>query len=287
MLPENARIAVVSPSGIVDLDRLARGEEVLRSWGYRVERMDGCGARWRYLAGEDATRGSDLLRAFSGEYDAVWMARGGYGLARLLRDLPFEELAPVPFLGFSDGTAMLTALAQAGRPAVHAPVLTHLGDTADEESRAHLRALLCGETRPLPVRPVANVRATRVEGPLLGGNLSVLASLCGTPWQLDGRGAIVVLEDIGEAPYRVDRLLRQMLDSGSIDEAAAIVLGEFSGTTFPDGASWDLEAIVTDALESHGVPLYSGAPIGHGARNRAFVLGSACVIDGSELRSVR
>jgi muramoyltetrapeptide carboxypeptidase len=290
MLPANARIAVVSPSGPVDLERLARGEELLRGWGLQMERMPGMagnagsGARWRYLAGDDTTRGADLLRAFSGDYDAVWMARGGYGLARLLRSIPFEDLAPVPLFGFSDGTALLTALAIAGRPAVHAPVLTHLGDTADDASRAHLRALLQGELRTLPVRASSGAPNGTLEAPLLGGNLSVLASLCGTPWQLDARGAVVVLEDIGEAPYRIDRLLRQMLDSGALDEAAAVVLGEFTGTSIPADANWDVEAIASEVLEEYGIPLYVDAPVGHGARNHAFPLGVRCTLDTHGLR---
>jgi muramoyltetrapeptide carboxypeptidase len=278
VLAPGARIAVVAPSGAYDPARLQRGQDVLDAWGYRPERMPGCGSAWRYLAGSDAARLNDLERAFSGEYDAVWMARGGSGLGRLLRQLRFDGLAPVPLLGFSDGTALLNPLAALGRPAVHAPVLTHLGDTADEASRARLRDLLAGTAAPLEgLRPLVPGRA---HGPVRGGNLCVLASLCGTPWQLDARGAIVLLEEVGEAPYRVDRMLRQLLDSGSLEGAAAIVVGELQGARPPDGADWTMDDVLRDCLGGLGIPVHVDAPVGHGARNWPVPFVDAALEDG-------
>lgn len=272
MLPEGARIAVVSPSGNFAPERLERGLEVLRAWGYRPELLPCVGRRHRYLAGTDDERLRDLARALSGGWDAVWAARGGYGINRLLERLDWETFGSAPFIGFSDATGLLNALAARGRPAVHAPVLTHLGDTADVASREHLRALLNGEGTP----PMVGRRLRRgiVEAPLLGGNLCVLASLCGTPWQLRAKGAIVVLEDVGEAPYKVDRLVTQLVSAGCLDGVTGVALGAFVGAEPPEGADWTLLDVLDERLAPLQVPVLAELPIGHGPENRAFVLGS-------------
>jgi muramoyltetrapeptide carboxypeptidase len=281
MLPEGARIAVVSPSGNFEPERLERGLELLRAWGYRPELLPGVGRRHRYLAGTDAERLGDLARALRGGWDAVWAVRGGYGVNRLLDRLPWDELGYAPFLGFSDGTGLLNALAARGRPAVHAPVLTHLGDTADAESRAHLRALLAGE----PLAPLAGRRLRRgsAAGPLVGGNLCVLASLCGTPWQLRGKGCIVVLEEVGEAPYKVDRLLTQLIGAGCLDGVAGVALGSFLGADPPAGADWTMLEVLDELLAPLGAPVLAELPIGHGAANRAFRVGGHGRFDGDRL----
>ncbi len=271
MLRPDANIAVVAPSGGFDEERLLRGMAIASDWGFVLHRMPSVGARWRYLAGDDATRRADLDEAFSGAYEAVWMARGGYGLARLLRGIDLDRWARVPLIGFSDGTTLLNVLAAAGRPAVHGPVLTSLGDVVDDDSRAHLRAMLLGA--PVgPMRGRTLVPGT-AEGRLIGGNLCLMASACGTPWQVDARGAIVVIEEVGEAPYRVDRYLRQLLDSGALGGAAGFAVGELRGTQPPDGAAWGLDALVLDALGGLGAPIVVDLPIGHGPRNRAFPVG--------------
>jgi muramoyltetrapeptide carboxypeptidase len=281
MLHAGARIAVVSPSGNFDPARLEAGLGVIRDWGYRPELLPGAGRHHRYLAGTDAVRLADLERAFQGGWDAVWAARGGYGIARLLGQLRWDELAPVPFLGFSDGTGLLNALAARGRPAVHAPVLHSLADLCDDASRAHLRALLAGES-PAPMHGQV-LRPGTAEGPLVGGNLCVLASLCGTPWQLRGRACIVVLEEVNEAPYKIDRLLTQLIDAGCLDGVAGIAIGSLLGAEPPEGADWTMYDVLTDLLAPLGVPVLVGLPIGHGARNHAFRVGAPARIVGARL----
>lgn len=271
MLPNGARIAVVSPSGISDSGRLEAGMVELRAWGFLPELMPGARAQHRYLAGNDDTRIADLHHAFSGEFAAVWMARGGYGLSRLLDRINWETLANVPFFGFSDGTALLNALASRGRPAVHAPVLHALAAHNDAASRLHLRALLAGEAdMNLTGDPLIPGEA---HGRLVGGNLCVLGSLCGTRFQIDARGAIVLLEEVGEAAYKVDRLLVQLRDSGALRGATGIVLGDFLDTRLPEGADWSLDDVFRDVLGPLGIPVLKGLPIGHGPTNLAVPLG--------------
>ncbi|MEN9787110.1 MAG: hypothetical protein RLZZ299_2374 [Pseudomonadota bacterium] len=273
----------MSPSGVFRPDALDAGVAVLASWGYRPERMPGVGASSRYLAGEDDVRRADLEAAFSGDWDAVWMARGGYGLTRLLADLDPGCLAPVPFLGFSDGTALLDPLAARGRPAVHAPVLTSLASHVDDASRAHLRALLAGEgCAPLVGAPLWGPSQV-VQGPLRGGNLCMLASLCGTPWQPRLQGAILLLEEVGEAPYRVDRMVTQLRAAGVLDGVRGVALGTFTGSAAPDGAGWSMDDVLRDLFAPLGVPVVAGLPVGHGAANRAVPLGRAARLEAGVL----
>lgn len=283
MLRPGARIAVVAPSGIYDPERVRAATKLLESWGFDVTRMAGLNARHRYLAGDDATRREDLVRALCGDYDAVWMARGGYGLARLLPTLPWTALRRIPFFGFSDASALLNPLLDRGLVPVHAPVLNALVAHNDEMTRAHLHALVV-EGRCAPIRGVPIVPGT-VEAPLCGGNLCVLASMCGTPWQLRGRGRIVLLEDVNEPPYKLDRLLTQLLQSGALDGAAAFVLGDFTGAELPEGTSWTAEDVIVELLRPFGVPILARVGIGHAARNLAIPFGPAR-LDGDQLVSL-
>lgn len=270
MLHRPARIAVVSPSGVSQPERLDAGLALLRDWGHTPALLPHARRQHRYLAGTDEERLADLRAAFDGSWDAVWMARGGYGLARLLPLLPLAELAPVPFFGFSDGTVLLNALAAAGRPAVHAPVLHALQSLNDEASRLHLRALLEGaETVSVSGRMLVDGEA---EGRLVGGNLCMLASACGTAHQLDCTDALVLLEEVGEVPYKVDRLLVQCRDAGVFRGARGFVLGDFLHT-LPAEPGWDVHDVLLDILAPMGVPVLAGVPVGHGASNHALPLG--------------
>jgi muramoyltetrapeptide carboxypeptidase len=121
------------------------------------------------------------------------------------------------------------------------------------------------------------------EGPLVGGNLTLLASLCGTRHQLDARGAILVLEDFAEAPYRIDRMLQQLRSARALDGIHGVVLGDFVKCDPPAGATWGLRDVLLDHLGSLGVPVLAGLPIGHGERNRAFVWGARARLHGPTL----
>jgi muramoyltetrapeptide carboxypeptidase len=271
MLRPGARIAIVAPSGIFDPARVQRGMQLLEDWGFRPEPMPGLHARDRYLNGDDATRRGDLVHALCGDYDAVWMARGGYGLARLLPALPFGAMRRIPFFGFSDGTALLNPLHDRGLVAVHAPVLNALCDLNDDMTRDHLHALLTGPQAPAV--PCTVAIPGPVDAPVVGGNLCVIASLCGTPYQLVGRGRLVLLEDVGEVAYKLDRLLTQVIQAGCLDGCAGVALGTFVGADPPAGADWTAEEVLLDLLRPLGVPVLTGLPIGHGPRNLALPFG--------------
>lgn len=268
MLPPRARIAVVAPSHAFAEERYQVGKDWLESLGYQIVETAGLRRRHRYFAGDDAHRLAALVDALTrDDVDAVWSVRGGSGVTRLLGELPWEALQPRPVFGFSDLTPLLDQLASRGWPAVHAPVV-HSLDKTDEASRAHLAAMLRGEpTAPLAGRTVVSGDAI---GRLVGGNLCMLAVTCGTPFQLDAAGGILVLEEIAEHPYKVDRMLQQLRDSGVLRGISGVALGSFTGCEAPSSAEWSLSDVFDEHLGGLGVPVVAGLPIGHDAANRAW-----------------
>ena len=197
-LQSGARIAVVAPAGLFAAERLQRGMDVVRSWGYELIEGQELFAKARYTAGSVAQRSADLNWALTApDIDAVWFARGGFGTAHLLPLVPWQQLDGRPVIGFSDATALLNGLRQRGLPAIHGPVLQTLSNDAfgapgavlvDDASRRALQDLLgAGKLPDLPGELLCGP-ARPVRGPLVGGNLTVLASLAGTPWGAAGAG---------------------------------------------------------------------------------------------------
>jgi muramoyltetrapeptide carboxypeptidase len=275
MLRPGARIAVVSPSAVYDPARLEAGIATIASWGYEPVKAPHLGRTHRYLAGTTAERAADLVWALeSPDVEAVWFARGGYGTVQCLDAIDWTALEDRPVIGFSDASALFAAMRVHGvATAVHGPVLHSLASFADAASQARLKALLAGEPQPrLAGRTLVGPAEFRATGPLVGGNLCVLASLCGTPWALEAAGAVVLLEEVGELPYKVDRLLTQLVSSGAFAGVRGFALGTFLGAHAPQGADWSVRDVVAEVLGPLGAPIVDGLPIGHGPENHAVVL---------------
>ncbi|TVQ92987.1 MAG: LD-carboxypeptidase [Deltaproteobacteria bacterium] len=279
-LAAGPRIAVVAPCHAFNEDRYQAGVRWLRERGAEVVEAEDLRARHRYFAGSDEHRLKTLVHALTApDIDAVWAARGGSGITRLLRRIPWTSLPPRPVLGFSDLTPLLDQLALRGAAAIHGPVLHSIGQTS-ADSLSHLEALLRGGALdPLPGHPLIPGRA---EGPIVGGNLCLIASTCGTPYQLDASGAILVLEEVGEPPYKVDRLFQQLTDAGVFRGVAGVALGSFTGCGAPADAPWSLHEIFEEHLGGLNVPVLDEVPIGHGPDNHAFVVRhQAAIRDGA------
>jgi muramoyltetrapeptide carboxypeptidase len=283
MLSSGARVGVFAPSGAYAPERLEQGLELIRGWGLEPVRAPNLGARWRYLAGTDAQRLEDLQWALSSpELDFAWMARGGSGLPRLLGQLDWSRVRRGA-MGFSDGTALLQALRQRGLRGVHGPVMHSLADLCSRPTQEAVRALLLeGRVPDLP--GVAWVPG-QASGPVVGGNLCVLASLCGTPLQLEARGCVVLLEDIGEPAYKLDRMLEQLLQAGVFEGAAGIALGQFVGCRAPEEADYGVEEVLREKLERLGLPIVADLPVGHGRLNRPWVFGAPMRLDARGLHA--
>lgn len=285
MLGPGSRIAIVAPGGAVAPDKLRSGIARLVEWGWVPVLAPHLHGQRRYLSGTREERAADLAWALTAtDIAAVWFARGGYGTAQLLASVPWADIQPRPVVAFSDGTALHWAMARRGLAAIHGPVLTTLGEGAgavDEESRAALLRLLArGEATPLPGRQLCGPAAS-VRGRLVGGNLTVLASLAGTAEQLRAADAILFLEDVGEKPYRIERSLGQLIDSGGLAGVRGVALGDFLDT---GGGGQDLHEIWLEHLERLDVPVLEQIPIGHGSRNFAVPYGAEVELHATGLR---
>lgn len=288
-LREGDTIAVVAPAGPVPLERLKPALSVLEE-RFRVVVAGDIGRRDGFLAGHDERRAEEFNAALRDpDVRCIWAARGGYGCSRIVPLLDGLALRadPVPIVGFSDVTVLLSWAASLGLRSVHGPVVTQLGELSAPDQEWLIDMLLgkLGNTRlakglgGLDGQPALEAR-------LVGGNLSLMAHLCGTEWALDYKNALCILEDIGERPYAVDRYLQQLLCQESpsgLSGAAGALLGDFSNCTEPGDASQDAIAVALARLRGAGVPCGTGLPVGHGSRNRAFPFGARARLEAGEL----
>jgi muramoyltetrapeptide carboxypeptidase len=281
------RVAVVAPAGPIQVERLEIGLKYLRDWGLEVEVMPsvlGQHDKLRYLASEDTARAADLRTAWlEPDFKAVFCGRGGYGVQRTLEHLDLDELAAVEkiLVGFSDITALHEVLNARGLVTIHGPMAAAVEQLEADQGRDRLRDLLFTPESvtdllaPIGARSVVPGTA---EGRLLGGNLALLAASIGTPTFAQPAG-IVVLEDVGEQSYRIDRLLTQLLRSGWFDQVSGLVIGDFT-----DSDDTDLVAdVICERLVPLGVPMLQGAAIGHAAVNLAVPLGLPVRLEGTSL----
>jgi len=263
---------VVAPAGIPHLEGLEAGESLLHSWGFSVLRAPHLTDRHRFNAGTPEARIEDLTWALTApDIDAVWLARGGYGCMHCLPSLP-KKIDSRPIIGCSDATALFSALEKQAphKNLIHGPMLETIATRVDDLTRARIQSILAGHpVKPIPATHFAGPKH-EVQGKVLGGNLCVLASLAGTPWALKAKDAIVVLEDVTEAPYRIDRLLTQLRLSSALDGARAIALGDFIKCNPPPNANYTLEDVLHDALAPLNIPIWSNLPTGHATQNLAW-----------------
>ncbi len=276
---------IVAPSGPVPREAFLAGAAAL-SARYDVRYDDGVFSRDGFLAGSDERRLEELSRALADpEARAIVMARGGYGLLRILpfiaQMLPALAARPRALVGFSDGTALLAAAARAGVTSIHGPVVTQLGNLGGDDQRA-LFSLLETAGPSLLLSDLEEIIPGRVQGPLLGGNLEVFTRLVGTPYLPDLSGAILFIEDLGERPYRVDRMLTHLDLAGLFSAVSAVVVGDFSSCREPEATraeSPTAEAVLVDRLGRLPIPVVTGGAFGHGTRNRALPYGALCELD--------
>ncbi|HTJ36156.1 MAG TPA: LD-carboxypeptidase [Dactylosporangium sp.] len=267
-------VRLVSPSGPAAPERVDRGVELLEGWGLRAEPAPHVLDRRGYLGGTDDARLDDLNAALADpRVRAVICTRGGYGVQRIVDGVRFGE--PKPIVGFSDITALQLAAWRHGRwPSVHGPGGAWLDARTPAASAESLRrALMTGG--PLTVHGTPTPGGGRAEGVLLGGNLAMLVSTIGTADLPDLDGAVLLLEDVGEAPYRIDRMLTQLLRSGALAGVRGIALGQFTECAGTGSA----EDVLAERLGGLGVPVLAGLPIGHGEGQETVVVGAPAVLD--------
>jgi len=286
LLRPGATLGVIAPAGPADPERVAQVPALLQRHGFRAKIFPGCHAQHptlSYLAGDDAQRLQDLHAAFADpEVDAVLCLRGGYGCLRLLDriDTGLLRRHAKLLIGYSDITALHLLLNGMGLPSLQAPMPASdlLHEEAGPDAEALFTALRCGMAAGLCLAPPLGAglrQGGRVVGGLTGGNLAVLSALLGTPFAPQLQGRILFLEDIGEAPYRVDRMLAQLRLAGQLDAAAGFLLGGFTEADSP-------QAVLADYLLPLGKPVLGGWPSGHCRPHQVLPFGRRVALDADQ-----
>jgi muramoyltetrapeptide carboxypeptidase len=275
-------VAVCAPAGPVKPERLRRGVAVLER-RYRVKVPDDIFDAEGYLAGTDDRRTEELQRAFDDpDVRAIILARGGYGLTRILPRLDSTALRrdPKVVVGYSDATALLAWLWHAGLRAIHGPMVCHLGEIQSADQEWLFRMM--EENRPAGrLQGTPDGRGPSVEGPLFGGNLCLLSHLVGTPWALDFAGALLFFEEVGEQPYAIDRFLTHLKNAGLLEGTAGALVGQLV-TCEERGSAFGPNALdaVRERLRAFEIPMVSGFEFGHGTdRNLALPFGGRARLD--------
>lgn len=290
-------IALIAPAGGVSDAHIDQTLRVLAAAGITAHSGAHIRAHHRYLAGRPSQRLSDLQAAFElPDITAVWCLRGGYGCAHLLDHIDWRRIPPhIPLIGYSDVTALLEAFRQHGRYGIHGPTANALAmpGTTRSEQDARARSLQSLVTLLLhppsdmdwPLQPGRHAVDQCRSGQLVGGNLTVLASLAGTAASLQlPDKAILLLEDVQEAEFRLERCFHQLLTSIDRRRLQAVCLGQFRDCRLANGLA-SLRDILEEWLTPHAIPVYTGLPIGHGHCNHAWADGTPAVISKNHLFS--
>jgi len=278
-LRKGDRIGVIAPAGPVKPSELAPGIQLLQSTGYEVQLGQHIYENRDYLAGTDESRLQDLHDMFTEPLvKAIICARGGYGTMRILDRLDYDLIRDHPkiLVGYSDITALLWALyKKIGLLSFHGPMVKDLTKNNNRNFQSFLDLLSSHEGMIVNFTEKQVIRHGRRRGILLGGNLSLIFHLAGTPFMPSLRGVILFIEDRGESPYRIDRIVTSLKLMGLFKELAGLVVGDFQGCGDPD----NLKRLIIETVPEPGVPIVFGLPVGHGTKNLCLPLGLPFVLD--------
>jgi muramoyltetrapeptide carboxypeptidase len=277
-------IGIVSPAGPFDPEKFMKGKTVLESIGFQTFFDEGIFQKHGFLAGTDIQRADQVNRLFADPtVQAIACARGGYGSMRILSFLDFETIQTHPkiFLGFSDISALLSVLYdQCGLVTFHGPVVTTLAYATEKTIMAMKTALT--SVAPLELIPEGGtvIKPGVCSGILAGGNLTTLCHLVGTSYSPNFKGKILLLEDVGEMPYRIDRMLTQMKLAGCFNGIAGLILGAFKEC----GHLNEIVEIFDNIFEDADIPILAGFDMGHGEHNLTIPMGLVATLDTDKKR---
>jgi len=276
-LEPNQTVGIIAPSSPVEESEISEGIRLLSSFPFKVRQGRHLFDRLCYLAGSDRDRVSDLHEMFSDpEVKAVFCARGGYGSARLLQEIDFSLIRNNPkiLVGFSDLTALLIALyKECGLVTIHGPTIKNLPRKKNWE---HLSRLITASKRlQVSFGQGSVIHQGKARGTLVGGNLATLCSLLGTNYLPSFEGVILFLEEKGEFPYRLDRMLTQLILSGRLKGLAGLVIGQMVDC----GKEDEVRSLLNERLGGLSVPIVTGLPFGHGAETISLPIGLPALLD--------
>jgi muramoyltetrapeptide carboxypeptidase len=278
-LKQGDRIGVLAPAGPVEQQELQAGIEALESLGFPVILSSHALSREGYLAGGDKVRLHDFHAMFEDDrIKAILCARGGYGVLRLFESIDFELIRKHPkiLVGYSDITALLLAAYKKARlVTVHGPVLRDLVKNGGANLKSLLKLVTSCEPFTVQCRGARAVIKGSAEGKLIGGNLSLITHLLGTPFMPSPKGALLFIEEKGEALYRIDRMMTHLRLSGFLAGCGGVMIGAFEDCGDPAA----VDALIEERLGDLSVPVMSGLPVGHGEENLALPIGVKAVLD--------
>ena len=272
-------VGIVAPAGPFDPKKFMKGKAVLESMGFRTFFDDGIFQKHRFFAGSDLQRADQVNRLFANPaVRAVVCVRGGYGSMRILPFLDFNliENNPKIFVGFSDISVLLFVLhTRCNLVTFHGPVVTTLANTAEQTIAAMLRVMTSNKKLEMKPEKGIVIKSGVSSGVVVGGNLTTLCHLVGTPYTPHFNGKILFLEDRGEAPYRIDRMLTQMTLAGCFEGLKGLFLGSFEAC----GKRDDICQIVQEVFKDVNIPILSGFDIGHTRVNITMPMGLKATLD--------
>ena len=272
-------IGIVAPAGPFEETDFFNGIRILENMGFRVSFQKGIFARSGYLAGSDVDRAAQVNAAFADSaVQAIVCARGGYGSMQILPYLNYEAIRQHPklLMGFSDITALLCSLYQrSGLVSCHGPVVTTLKNAGSKTLESVFNVLTLGELPAIQVENGKTLSPGKASGSVICGNLTTLCHLTGTPFQPKLNGCILILEDRGEKPYRIDRMLTQMKLAGVFNGLFGLGIGTFENC----GQADELYEIIARIFNPIHIPILAGFNIGHGPDNIAVPFGFEAVLD--------
>ncbi|MGD0074906.1 MAG: LD-carboxypeptidase [Candidatus Binataceae bacterium] len=282
-------VAVVAPAAAIERDHLERGVNALAACGYRVKLSERALDRSGILAGSDRERAGELQKYFDDPgVKAIFSARGGYGCGRLLPLLDFEAIARRPkiFLGFSDATFLLNAMVElSGMVSFHGPMVAmDFARGLAPRALDHLRRLLAGEGGPFDLEAREALHPGVAEGELIGGCLSVLVAMVGTPYAPNFEDKVLFLEDTGEKAYRIDRMLVHLKQAGALERVAGVAFGGMRGFDGSEQERRLIREFMVEQTAGLGCPVIAGIEVGHGTENLTIPLGVRVRLDAESRR---
>ena len=278
-------IAVVTPAGKVVKEEVMPAIDWLEDLGYRILTGHHVFDRWFQFGGTDANRAADLQTALdNNDVSAIFFTRGGYGTVRLLESLRWDKFLSSPkwLMGFSDITLLHNLCHSMGLPSIHSVMLRGAMQTATEPS-AGLKTLVDlwnGKQLDYRIDSHPGNQTGDAEGILVGGNLALIYSLLGTPYDIDTRGKILFIEDVGEYLYHIDRMMHSLRMAGKLVDLKGMVVGQFNDLKDNDDPfGMDFSAIIRNAVSGSDFPISFGFPAGHDYPNMPLVLGHPYRLD--------
>ena len=276
-LKTNQLVGIIAPASPISKSEIRKGIQLIESFPLQVRLGTHLFDHSHYLAGSDQDRASDIHQMFSDpEIKAILCARGGYGSLRFLDKIDYGLIRKNPkvLVGFSDLTALLTAIYKhSGLITIHGPTVS---DLLNGDNWHHLSRLITSSYKPrLSLQGGMVINGGTARGILLGGNLATLCSLIDTPFLPSFEGVILFLEEKGEQPYRLDRMLTQLLLSGRLDHLSALVIGQIQGC----GDEQVVYGLLRERFSEMAVPVVTGLPVGHGVENISLPLGLPALLD--------